>query len=107
DDVAVRPTARDEGEPTGADVEPLAVDEDGHLAPEDVERLLLIDVDMQRRGGAARVDALHLREAAGRLLAGRLARAARRPSAVRERGGGARCAGRTGRRARSRGRGRR
>src|SRR5262249_51459710 len=76
DDVAMRHTARHEGEATGADVEPLAVDEDGHLAPEDVERLLLIDVDMQRRGGAARVDALHLREAAGRLLAGRLARAA-------------------------------
>src|SRR5262249_209954 len=58
--------------PPGPDVEPLAVDEDGNLALEDVERLLFVHVDVQRRRGAARVDRLHLREAAGRLLAGHL-----------------------------------
>ena len=58
----MRDVARREEVVAGAEVDPLAADEDGDLALDDVERLVLVVVDMQRSGGAARVEVLDLRE---------------------------------------------
>ena len=44
------------------EVDALVADDDGHLALEDVERLVLVVVQVQRRPAAVRVVGLDLRE---------------------------------------------
>jgi len=62
DDVGVRDVARAEEEVARSDVDPLVADEERDLALEDVERLVLVMVDVQRRSTAARVVDLDLCE---------------------------------------------
>src|SRR5438128_4877873 len=72
DEVGVRNAGGDEGEVARRRIDPLSVREDGDLAFEDVEGLVLLVVDVKRRGGAARIVHLDLREAATGLCAARL-----------------------------------
>ena len=62
DDVGVRDVARGEEEVARGDVDPLVADEERELALEDVERFVLVVVDVQRGSAAARVVDLDLRE---------------------------------------------
>jgi hypothetical protein len=60
DDVGVSDLARAEEVLACIEVDPLLADEDGDLTLEDVERLVLVVVQMQGRPGAARVVGLDL-----------------------------------------------
>src|SRR6266566_2155506 len=72
DDVGVRDVAWGEEEVARGDVDPLVADEESELALEDVERLVLVVVDVQRGPAAARVVDLDLREGVAGLGAGDL-----------------------------------
>ena len=69
DEVRVRRAARSEDEVAGVSLDALVADEDGHRAGDDVERLVLAVMDVQRGRGAARIVELQLGETPGRLLA--------------------------------------
>src|SRR5205823_3644603 len=72
DDIGVRDVARGEEEVARGDVDPLVADEESELALKDVERFVLVVVDVQRGPAAARVVDLDLREGVAGLGAGDL-----------------------------------
>ena len=68
DDVRVRDPARRKRVVVGAEVDPLAADENRDLAVENVERLVVVVVDVHRSRGTARVVGDELGEATAGLV---------------------------------------